>query len=232
MKKIEVEQTLAISSWIDEERPREKLAMWGKNSMSLTELLAIIIGSGTKQMNAIELARMILKEHEAHELPYLNISELCLFNGIGSAKAISIIAALEFGKRCARETRQNRSQIKTSEDVYQLMRDKYENLDHEEFWVVFVNAASKVTQIEMISKGGMTKTIVDPVIILKKSIQFMARGIILTHNHPSGNLKVSSADRNLTNKMKELCSLLDINLVDHVVFTDGGYTSFVDEGYL
>lgn len=227
-----IKKTVAISAWEDEERPREKLSMWGKNALSLAELLAIIIGSGNSELNAMDLARAILNKFPPNKLPYLKIADLCVFRGIGKAKAISIIAALEMGKRCSKESRTVSNKITTSHDVYHLLRDKFQHLDHEEFWMLSLNTAGRVIKVEMISKGGISQTIVDPVIVMKKAIENMAKGIILAHNHPSGNLKVSRADKNLTSKIDELCKLLNINLFDHVVFTDNGFTSFADEGYI
>lgn len=226
------DNSIAITAWAEEERPREKLATWGKNSVSLTELLAIIIGSGNKDVNAVEIARQILHRYPATKLPYLKIADLCQFKGIGQAKAVSIIAALELGKRCNRSVSKKSNKIVSSSDVYTLLKDKFDQLPHEEFWIVFLSASCRVICIEMLSKGGMTGTIVDPVIVMKKTIEHMAKGIVLAHNHPSGNLSVSSADKTLTKKIKEICQLLHINLLDHVVFTDNGFTSFADEGLL
>lgn len=225
-------KSVAITSWEDEDRPREKLSMWGKNALSLTELLAIIIGSGSSELNAVDLARAILNEFSPQQLPYLKASDFCVFRGIGQAKAISIIAALELGKRCGAEARIETKKITTSSDVYHLLKDKFEHLDHEEFWMVSLNTAGRVIKVEMISKGGICQTTVDPVIVMKRAIENMARGIILAHNHPSGNLNVSSADKKLTTRIDELCQLLNINLFDHLVFTDNGFTSFADEGYI
>ena len=227
-----IQQSLAISAWEEEEQPREKLSMWGKNALSLTELLAIIIGSGNREFNAIELSRMILQQYPPHKLPYLKIADLCAFPGIGKVKAISIIAALELGKRCNNVKDNAIKKIVSSSDAYHLLKDKFDHLDHEEFWLVCLNNAGIVVNVEMISKGGINQTIVDPVIVMKKSIEHLSKGIILAHNHPSGNLSPSSADKRLTKRLNEICQLLNIDLLDHIIFTDKGFTSFADEGYI
>ncbi len=229
---MKMHNTVAITAWEEEERPREKLAMWGKNLLSLTDLLAIIIGSGNKQFNAVDLARSILNQYPASKLPYLKVNDLCAFPGIGKAKAVSIIAALELGKRCSREENELPKKIVSSKDVYDLLKDKFANLEHEEFWMVCLNTGGRVISIEMVSKGGINRTIVDPVIVMRKAIEHMSNSIILAHNHPSGNLAVSSADRRLTTNIFEICQLLNIGLLDHVIFTDNGFTSFADEGYI
>ena len=224
--------TTAITSWEEAERPREKLALWGKNAVTLTELLAIVIGSGNRNLNAVELSRLILQKHSPEKLPFLKIHDLTKFKGIGHAKAVSIIAALELGKRCLVAEKEIPAQIVTSADVYRLLRDTFANLDHEQFWVIFLNTNGRVIAKEMISKGGISQTVVDPIIVMKKTIGYMAKGIVLAHNHPSGNMEVSRADKTITNKIAELCKLLHVNLCDHVIFTSNGYTSFADIGLL
>ena len=230
--KVKYGTSAAISTWEEAERPREKLATWGKNTVTLTELLAIVIGSGNRNLNAVQLARNILYKYPPEKLPFLKISDLKEFRGIGQAKAVSIIAALELGSRCHMTEKTKPQEIRTSSDIFRLLREKFSNLDHEQFWVVFLNTKSTVIAIEMISKGGINQTVVDPIIVMKKTIGHMAKGIILAHNHPSGNLRISASDKNITRKIEEICRLLHVNLCDHVVFSEFGYMSFADEGLL
>jgi len=230
--KLKYGKSLSILSWAEEERPREKLTALGKNSMALTDLLAIIIGSGNRELNAVDIARNILHKHPPNRLPTLEIADLIKFVGIGHAKAVTILAALELGQRCAAAEHPKRKALVCSEDVHVYLKNIFLNLDHEQFWILFLDSSSHVIAKEMISKGGRTSTIVDPLLVMKKAIGHSAKGIILAHNHPSGNLKPSGADRALTNKLKEVCSLLHVNVLDHLIFARTGFYSFSDEGIL
>ncbi len=224
----------AITSWAEEDRPREKLLAKGRRSLSDAELIAILIGSGTPKQSAVDLAKDILHsvENNINALAKLSIKDLMKFKGIGEAKAISIIAALELGGRRAVEEVMQKPAITGSHDVYSIMKPLLADLPYEEFWVLYLNKANKVIAKEQISRGGIAGTVADARIIFKKGLELLTSGIILVHNHPSGNLKASKADLQLTRKIKEGAQLLDMLVLDHVIVTDSGYLSFADEGML
>lgn len=225
---------LRIKNWSPEDRPREKLILKGTSALSDTELIGILLGSGTRTMTAVELARHILQHvnNDLHQLARLSVKDLTKIKGIGEAKAISIIAALEIGRRRKDIVREERPKITLSQDVFDLLKPHLTDLSHEEFWVVYLNRANRVIRKQQISLGGVAGTIADPKIILKTAIEELASGIVLAHNHPSGNLSPSQADIDLTKKIKEAGKLLEIQVLDHVIFGLSKYYSFADEGIL
>lgn len=223
-----------IKSWAEDDRPREKLVAKGSVSLTDAELLAILIASGSRNESAVDLCKRILASvgNNLSELSKLSINDLMKFKGIGDAKAISIVAALELGKRRRLAEATQREAITCSRDAYDILLPLFEDLKHEEFWVLLLNRANKVVRKEKISTGGVAGTIVDNKIILKLALEALASGMVLAHNHPSGNLKPSQADINLTKQIKQAAQLLEVNLVDHLIVTDHGYYSFADEGML
>ena len=222
----------SIKNWAEEDRPREKLQQKGKHTLSEAELLAILIGSGTTNESAVKLCQKILKdvENNLNELGKLTIADLMKYKGIGEAKAITIIAALELGRRRQLADVKEKIQIKDSKDAYMNLAPLMADLPNEEFWVLFLNRSNKIVKKEKISIGGIAGTVADSKIIFKKAIDCLASGIIVCHNHPSGNLKPSQADIDLTRNLKEAAKMLDIQLLDHLIITDEGYYSFADEG--
>ena len=228
-------KNLGIKSWAEEDRPREKLLLKGKEALTDAELLAILIGSGTTNESAVALCKRILIEgagNNLDELAKLELNDLMKFKGIGEAKAITIVAALELGRRRRLAQPGIKPQIKSSRDAFELMQPRVGDLPHEEFWVLFLNRANKVTATECISSGGIAGTVADAKIIFKKAITQLASGIIAAHNHPSGNLTPSQADINLTRKLCDTGKLLDIPLLDHLIITSASYYSFADEGMI
>lgn len=225
---------LNILKWAEEDRPREKLLLKGKSALSDAELIGILIGSGTRSMSAVDLSRIILKEvnNNLNELAKLNVHDLQKFKGIGEAKAISIVSALELGRRRKESEPQKKAGITCSRDVYDLMKPELMDQPHEEFWIIILNRANIVLKKKLISSGGISGTVADPKIIFKVALESGASAIILVHNHPSGNLKPSEADTRLTKKLKEAGQLLEIPVLDHLIFTDNTYLSFADEGLL
>ena len=223
-----------IKNWNEDDRPREKLALKGRNSLSDAELLAIIMGSGNRNESAVELAKRILKsaQNNWNELAKYTIQDLCLFKGIGEAKAISIITALEIGRRRNAQDVLERAKITSSRDAALILQQQIGDLPIEEFWVMYLNQANKIIKTEQISRGGITQTAVDIRIVYKKGIELMATAIILSHNHPSGNLVPSEADKNLTRKIIEASKYLDIQVLDHIIVSQKDYYSFADEGIL
>lgn len=228
------ESNLSIKSWAEEDRPREKLLLKGKQALSEAELLAILIGSGTRNESAVELCKKILNlsDNNLDELGKMSVNDLMGFKGIGEAKAISLVAAMELGRRRQGSEIKKRRLIKDSNDVYQLLVPLLSDLPHEEFWVLFLNRSNKVTGKKQVSIGGVTGTVADSRIIYKMAVERLASGIIVGHNHPSGSLKPSQRDRHLTKKLADAGRLLDIQLLDHLIIGDGGYFSFADEGLL
>lgn len=225
---------LSIRKWAEEDRPREKLLLKGKSALSEAELIAILLGSGTRSISAVELAKQLLAavDNDLNKLAMLSEKELIKFNGIGEAKAINIISALEIGRRRKDSVYQEQPKIQSSKQIYELMKAELLDLDHEEFWVVFLNRTNKVVKKEQCSSGGISGTVVDSRLIYKRAIEERACSIILVHNHPSGNLKPSQADIDLTKKMKDSGKILDIPVLDHIIFANNGYFSFTDESIL
>jgi len=228
------EQKITIKAWAEEDRPREKLSVNGRRSLSDAELIAILIGSGNKDESAVELSKRILYScnNDLNQLARLSIAELSRFKGIAEAKAISIIAALELGRRRKETSSAKRTQVKDSIDVYESIVSCFKDLNHEEFWILVLNRANIITSKHLISKGGQSGTIADPKIIFNIALENHAASLILAHNHPSGNLKPSNADLELTRKLKSAGQFLDIPILDHLIITDTGFFSFADEGML
>ena len=228
------QQSLGIKSWAEEDRPREKLIDKGRHMLTEAELIAILIGSGSRDETAVELSKRILASigNNLNELGKLNVKELCRFKGIGDAKAISIVAALELGRRRKETEAVKREKITTSSDVFNIMKSSLADLPHEEFWLLILNRAHQVIRKELISRGGVAGTVVDTKIIFKTAVEHYASSIIICHNHPSGNLKPSEADIKITKSIKEAGKIMEIPLLDHLIITDGGFYSFGDEGTL
>jgi len=226
--------SFSIKNWSIEDRPREKLIKKGKNSLSDSELIAIIIGSGNRDESAVSLSKRILHsvEHDLNELGKLSIRDLMKFKGIGEAKAITIIAALELGKRRREYIGPDKKKIISSNSVFEMMQPILGELPHEEFWVIYLNNSNKVLHIDQISKGGITGTLVDVRLVLKIALELGAIAIIFAHNHPSGTLQPSEADKNLTQKLKKAGESIDIKVLDHIIITEKAYFSFADENLL
>jgi DNA repair protein RadC len=227
-------EKLTIKSWALDDRPREKLIAKGKKALSDAELIAVLIGSGNREESAVGLSKRILKSVNGNinELAKLSVEKLSTFKGIGEAKAISIITGLELGKRRQLEVALEKPKITGSKDVSNLMQPIIGDLEHEEFWVLFLNNSNKVVAKSQISKGGLTATIVDIRLVFKRALELASVGIIVCHNHPSGKLQPSNADKNLTQRIKEAGITLDIKLLDHLIITEKAYFSFADEGLL
>lgn len=227
--------SIKISQLAEEDRPREKLLLKGKSALSDAELLAILLGSGTRSLSALDLARHILTSvnHDLSQLAKMSVMDLKKFKGIGEAKAITIVSALEMGRRrkLINELPQ-RFKIGSSADVYQLMKPDLMDEPIEHFYILLLNRNNQVIKKQLISRGGTAGTVADPKIIFKHAIDALANSIILVHNHPSGNLKPSEQDRRLTNKLKSAGDSLDIAVIDHIIFTDVAYFSFSDEGLI
>lgn len=225
-------QSLGIKSWAEEDRPREKLLDKGRHMLTEAELIAILIGSGSRDETAVELSKRILISvgNNLNELGKLTVQELNKFKGIGDAKAISIIAALELGRRRKETETVKREKIITSKDAFEIMRSSLIDLPHEEFWLIMLNRANLVIKKELISRGGVSGTVVDTKMIFKTAIGNHSSSIIICHNHPSGNLKPSEADLKITKNIKEAGKIMEIPLLDHLIITDNGFFSFADEG--
>lgn len=224
----------SIKTWNEDDRPREKLMAKGKTTLTDAELLAILIGSGSRETSAVALCQQILEyaHNDLAQLGKLGINDLCKFKGIGPAKAISIIAALELGRRRQSENVQTIQKIESSKDAYRIFLNILADLAHEEFWVLFLNQSNKIIGKEKISSGGVAATVVDNRIVVKWAIERLASGIILVHNHPSGDLKPSRQDKLLTQKLAEAAQLFDIVVLDHLIISSSGYFSFADEALL
>lgn len=228
------EHKYSIKQWSKDDRPREKLLSAGAENLSNSELLAILIHNGTRQKTAVDLAKEVLKlgKDNLIELGKLSVKELMKIKGIGEAKAITIVAALELGRRRQASAALEKTTIKTSSDIALYLQTKLKDHRHEVFAILFLNRANKVNHFEIISEGGITGTVADPRVILRKALEQDAVNIILCHNHPSGSLKPSRADEELTQKIKEAARFLDIAVLDHLIVSDRGYYSFADEGLL
>lgn len=226
---------LNIKEWAEEDRPREKMLLKGVASLSDAELLGILIASGNKNETAVELAQRILHSvgNNLNSLGKLSIKDLIKnFNGIGEAKAITIAAALELGRRRKLAEVTIQPQIKTSADAYELMHPLLADLPHEEVWILLLNRANKVIKKLQVSKGGISGTVVDIRMIMKEALDSLATAMILCHNHPSGNTQPSGEDDTITLRLKEAGRLMDIILLDHVIVCDQGYYSYQDKNRL
>ncbi len=224
----------SIKELEDRDRPREKLLELGVKQLSTSELLAIVLGSGNKDQNAVELAQDILKDHK-HSLSELSknaVNDLTKYKGVGEAKAINVIATLELGKRRSAETPLEKPSITSSKDTFTQLYPFLSDLNTEHFYLMTLNRANTIIKMNCISQGGFSATVADPKLIFKCALEQNASSIILAHNHPSGNLKPSQEDLNLTTKISEAGKLLDLSLLDHIIIAGETYTSFADSGYL
>ena len=225
---------LSIKQWAIEDRPREKLLSKGISSLSNAELLAILIGSGTKEETAVDVSKRILNRvnNKLSELGKLNINDLKKIKGIGEARAITILASLELGRRRNFSDAVDKFSVGSSKDVFDYFHPIVSELSYEEFWIIYLNRSNKIIDKSKLSQGGVAGTVIDIKLILKSALQKLASGIIICHNHPSGNLTPSDADINITQKIKEAAKLVDINLLDHIIVTEKEYFSFADEGMI
>lgn len=223
-----------IRHWSEDDRPREKLLLKGKAALSDAELIAILIGSGSRNESAVDLSKRILKtfDNNLNALGKSTIDQLLQFKGIGEAKAIAIQAAMELGRRRRTEEAVDLLKINSSQSVFEIMQPLLGELAHEEFWIIYLNNANKIISKFQLSKGGITGTLVDVRLVFKTALSLGAVGIILTHNHPSGTLKPSESDKQITQKLKIAGEQLDIKVLDHLIITETNYFSFSDEGIL
>lgn len=225
---------LKIKDWALEDRPREKLIKKGVQSLSDAEIIALLIGSGTRNETAVELSKKVLKtaNNNLNELGKQSIENLIKMKGIGEAKAITILAALELGKRRKISEIITKKKITQSKDIFELFQPILGDLPHEEFWVLLLNRSNRIIEKIKISQGGVAGTVTDIKIILKQAIEKLASSVILCHNHPSGNKNPSKADDSITQKLKQGSELLDIQVLDHIIIADMEYYSYADEGKL
>lgn len=225
---------LSIKDWSIEDRPREKLLKKGINALGDAEILAILIGSGTKNETAVEVAKRILYRcnNNLHDLSRQSTNDLCKIKGIGEARAITIVAALELGRRRAMSEHIERKSITSSSDIIDLFKPLLADLLHEEFWVILLNRSNKIIEKYRISQGGLSGTVTDIRIIMKLALDNLASNIIAVHNHPSGNKQPSDADKSITTKLKLAAATFDIQLLDHIIVTSSECFSFADGGLL
>jgi len=223
-----------IKAWAVEDRPREKLISRGISALTDGELIAILISSGNSKESAVELSRRIMDtvHHNLNELGKLNCDELKRFRGIGKAKAVTLLAAMELGRRRNQSEALDNGQVKGSKDAANFLRPEIGDLSHEEFWVLFLNRQNKILDKKKLSQGGMTGTVIDVRLVMKLALEKHATSLIFGHNHPSGNLEPSDADRRITRQLKEAAALMEIPVIDHLIVTQSGYFSFADEGML
>lgn len=228
------EQYYSIKNWSVDERPREKLLSLGASNLSVAELLAILIQNGTNRRSALDLSYDLLRlgKDNLMEIGKLSLRELMKVKGIGKAKAITLLAALELGRRREMAQALDKTLIQSSSDIARFLQARLRDLRHEVFAVIFLNRSNKINHFEIISEGGITGTVADPRIILKKALEEEAVNLILCHNHPSGSLRPSRVDEQLTTRIRDAARLLDITVLDHIIVSDGGYYSFADEGLL
>jgi DNA repair protein RadC len=231
---VEDSAPLNIKSWSPEDRPREKLLLKGTSALSDAELVAILIGSGTPKLSAVELSKKILLQgnNNLNELARLSVKDLMKIKGIGEAKAITIIAALELGRRRKEQDPEEKPKITSSKDAFDILKGEMMDLPNEEFWVLLMNRANRVIKKKRVSEGGVSGTVADPKIIYKMALEELASGLIVAHNHPSGNLQASQSDLDLTKKLKEAGKFLEIQLLDHLIIANQKYLSFADEGMI
>ena len=224
----------SIKSWAEEDRPREKMLAKGKEALSNAELIAILIGSGNSKETAVDLSKRILHDNKDNliELSRLTINDLMKYNGIGEAKAVTIAAALELGRRRRYSEALEKPSIKNSQIAYECFYAHLSDLDHEQFWIMLLNNANKVIKLEKIGVGGMTGTTADPKKIFKCALENNAASVMLCHNHPSGNIFPSTADKQITNNLVKAGQLLEIKILDHIIIGNDNYFSFADEGLL
>ena len=225
---------ISINHWAEADRPREKLLMHGRRTLADAELIAILIGSGSADESAVELSRRILaaNDNDLNQVAKLQVEDLCRYKGIGPAKAISIIAAMEIGRRRKERPEIVKGRITSSQDAFFYLRSDFADLNHEEFWIVIVNQANHIQSKHMISKGGRAATVVDAKLVFECALRTNATSIILSHNHPSGNLQPSEQDKKLTDKLFSAGKLLDILILDHLIVYNHDYYSFSDHGLI
>ena len=225
---------MSIKFLAEDDRPREKFLQKGKSALSDSELLAIIMGSGSRDESVLELSRKILASvnNSWHQLSLLSVKDLIKFKGVGEAKAISIITALEIGRRRAGQEIPEKAIIGNSHDTYSILKNQLSDLRTEEFWAIFMNNSNKVIHISQLTQGGISQSIVDVRVLFKTALEHFSTGVIIAHNHPSGSLKPSKEDINITQKIKEAGKVLSIQLLDHIIVTQDSYFSFSDEGLL
>ncbi len=225
---------LTINQWAEEDRPREKLERLGPEALSNAELLAILIGSGSTQESAVDLMKRVLADYHnnLNTLGKVTIQDLCRYNGIGEAKAITILAACELGKRRQREKAEERPDLSSATAIYEYMHTHMQDLDVEEAWVLLMNQNFKLIRAERISHGGISETAVDVRVIMREAVLNNATILALCHNHPSNNLRPSAEDDRLTQRVKQACTLMRIHFLDHVIITDGAYYSYHEQGRL
>ena len=221
-----------ITNWSEDDKPREKLMLKGKSVLSDAELIAILIGSGSKNESAVDLSKRILAsvDNNLNALGKLSITQLMIFKGIGEAKAISIISALELGRRRRSEDALELKKVTSSKVIFEIMQPIIGELPHEEFWIIYLNNSNKIISKSQLSKGGITGTLVDVRIVFKTALEMGATALILCHNHPSGTLVPSDADKQITRKLKLAGESLEIKVLDHLIITEASYFSFADEG--
>lgn len=227
-------KNISIKDWADEDRPREKLLIKGKGALSDAELIAILIASGNRNESAVELSKRILQSlgNNLNRLAKLSVNDLVKFKGIGEAKAICIIASLELGRRRRSADVLEKDKIGGSKDAFQVLQLKLEDLPHEEFWIMLLNRANKVIDTKLVGRGGVSSTVVDSKVIFSFALESLASGIILAHNHPSGNLKPSNSDVRLTKKLVDAGKIMEVPILDHIIVGDNDYFSFADEGLI
>jgi DNA repair protein RadC len=227
-------QKLGIKAWAKADRPREKLLLQGRRQLTDAELIAILIGSGSRTETSVDLSKRILGfyQNDLAKVAKLSVKDLSKFKGIGEVKAISIVAALELGRRRKESEKDGPVKITSSKDAYEILKAELSDLPHEEFWVLILNRANFVTSKQFISKGGQSGTIVDPKVIFKIAIEHNAASIVLAHNHPSGNLKASATDISITKNLVQSGLLLEMPIYDHLIITDHSYLSLADEGFI
>lgn len=225
---------MSLKFLAEDDRPREKFLQKGKSALTDSELLAIIMGSGNREESVLELARKILASvnNNWNQLSLLSVKDLMKFKGIGEAKAISIITALEIGRRRIRQEIPEKSVIGNSHDAYSILKNQLSDLRTEEFWAIFLNNSNKVIHISRLTQGGISQSIVDVRVLFKTALEHFSTGVIIAHNHPSGSLKPSKEDINITQKIKEAGKVLSIQLLDHIIITQNSYFSFSDAGLL
>lgn len=228
------EHKYSIKHWSKDDRPREKLLASGAENLSNSELLAILIHNGTRQKSAVDLARevLLLSKNSLTELGRLSLKDLMKIKGIGVAKAITITAALELGRRRLDSIAFDKPVIRSSNELAGYLRARLQDYRHEVFAVIFLNRANKINHFEIVSEGGITATVADPRIILRRALEQDAVSIVLSHNHPSGSLKPSKADEELTKKIRQAATLFDIAVIDHIIVSEEGYFSFADSGLI
>jgi len=225
---------LTLKEWNDEDKPREKLLSKGKFSLSTSELLAILLRTGRVSLTAVDLAKQLMQSADSslNNMARFGVSDFKKFKGIGEAKALTLIAALELGRRRKEEDSGDRKQVAQAKHAYEVIRPHLMDLPHEEFWVLLLNRSHHLLKVCRISTGGISGTIADPKLVFKAALDAQASALILVHNHPSGNLRPSRQDIQLTKKMKQAGQFLELPILDHLIYTNDGYYSFADEGML